>query len=466
VNYSGDAHRVERGPAYDATHSRADEAAGDDWPTYRHDGQRSGCTNASLAAELRTGWHADLGGRLSSLTIAAGRVYLSRIDTHTLFALDTESGEIAWSFLAGGPVDSPPTVSGGLLTFGCRDGWVYCLRARDGELAWRFRAGPEDRRTIAFDGLESIWPVHGSVLTRDGLVWFAAGRSSYLDGGIRLFALQQSTGQLVVAKRLDGHDAASWTMPKDARGRPIGDRIPGTLPDILSTRDNLLFMRWTCFNEQGELTGSVSPHLFSATGFLDDSWWHRTYWQYGSWMRGGFGGWPQAARQAPAGRLLVFDDERLFGFGRSQYDVGNPERVHAGHVGLIKDGYQDSGRIDLTQNPYRLFATQKPTTAKRATTKTNAGESGWQTIVPLLVRAMLLADKTLFIAGPDSGINNQRLSDLRAVQPGSLCAVSASDGSVLETLELPAAPVLDGMAAVNGRLVLACGDGVVRCFVE
>ena len=49
-------------------------------------------------------------------------------------------------------------------------------------------------------------------------------------------------------------------------------------------------MGWACFDREGKNVADVEPHLFSATGFLDDTWWHRTYWQYGVWFRGGFGG--------------------------------------------------------------------------------------------------------------------------------------------------------------------------------
>jgi len=50
---------------------------------------------------------------------------------------------------------------------------------------------------------------------------------------------------------------------------------PG-MPDILSAGDGLVYMRWMGLDGEGNVT-NVKPHLFSATGFLDDTWWHRTY---------------------------------------------------------------------------------------------------------------------------------------------------------------------------------------------
>ena len=463
---SDEAECLELGPAYGPLAPGPQSAAPSpgDWPTYRKDGARSGWTKSAVPRELQPAWRTDLGGRLTSLTAAAGKVYVSRVDTHTVFALDAESGEMAWSRTVGGPVDSPPTVCRGLVVFGCRDGWVYCLRASDGALAWRFRAAPRDRLLVAHEGIESVWPVHGSVLVRDGLVWCAAGRSSYLDGGIRLCALKLPSGEPAIIKRLDAHDAEAWPSSSKGTRRFAGNRIPGTLPDVLSTSDDLVFMGWTVFDGEGNLVDVPRPHLFSATGFLDDTWWHRTYWQYGFWMRGGFGGWPQAARQAPAGRLLVAGDEAIYGFGRSQYDVGNPEGVHAGHVGVIKDGYQDSGRIDHSQNPYRLFSAVKPKAENLGKGKRAAVGLRWQTSVPMLVRAMVLADQTLLVAGPSAGQNNRGLAQLTEVRPGLLWAVAAADGKKLADYELAAAPVFDGMAAIPGRLLVSCTDGSVCCF--
>ena len=459
--------RLERGPAFDQIENQKSKIENPNaWPTYRKDVARSGKTEAAVAAELRPAWQTEIGGRLTSLTVGGGRVFVSCVDRHSVQALDVDSGEVAWSRTVGAPVDSPPTVSRGLVVFGCRDGWVYCLRASDGELAWRFRAAPDDRCLMAPEGIESVWPVHGSVLVRNNLVWFAAGRSSYLDGGIRLFALQLASGKPVVTKLLDARDPDCWTTSGSGRGRATRNRLTGTLPDILSTSDDLMFMGWTCFDTGGELVDALKPHLFSATSFLDDTWWHRTYWQYGAWMRGGFGGWPQAARQMPAGRLLVVDDEAIFGFGRSKYDVGNPTGVHAGHVGVIKDGYQESGLVDHSQNPFQLFAAAKPDAENVEKGKRGVVVYKWQTSVPILARAMLLADRTLFIAGPDAGQDNKGLAELRSIRPGHLLAVSADDGNILAKCELAASPVLDGMAAIPGRLLVSCTDGSIRCFAD
>ena len=112
-----------------------------------------------------------------------------QIETHTVHALDAVTGEPMWSFTTGGRVDSPPTIWQGRALFGSADGHVYCVSADDGTLVWRYRAAPENQRMMAFGQLESVWPVHGSVLVQDDIVYCVAGRSMFVDGGLRMLRL-------------------------------------------------------------------------------------------------------------------------------------------------------------------------------------------------------------------------------------------------------------------------------------
>ena len=460
--------RLEKGPAFGKEISDLKSQTSDNnWPTYRNDAARSGFTKTAVPADLKPAWRTKIGGKLTSLTVGAGKAFVSRVDTHTVYALDADSGKVAWSHTAGGPVDSPPTVHRGLVIFGCRDGRVYCLRAKDGELVWRFNVAVDRRLLVAMEQVESAWPVHGSVLVRERLAWFVAGRSPYLDGGLRLYALDALSGKIVVSKRLNSRGTDSFRASRAARDAPAGKATPPMLPDILSSSGSLVYMKWMGFDAKGNIARGVKPHLFSATGFLDESWWHRTYWQYGTWMRGGFGGWPQAANRAVAGRILVADDESIFGFGRARYDVGNPNNVHAGHIGVVKDSYQDEGRIDHSRNPYGLFSAARTGGAK-APARRRGGASpvkyNWRAPVPMLVRAMVLAEKTLFVAGPPAGGQNRGLGELDTASPGLLWAVSAADGKKLAELQLDAAPVFDGLIAAGGRLVMTTVDGRVICY--
>jgi hypothetical protein len=71
-----------------------------------------------------------------------------------------------------------------LLLFGCRGGWAYALRATDGALAWKFSDLPGKRLISARGQLESAWPISGSVMVHEGMAYFAAGRQTFIDGGV------------------------------------------------------------------------------------------------------------------------------------------------------------------------------------------------------------------------------------------------------------------------------------------
>lgn len=383
--------RLEKGPAFGSPLFAVEEDS-DDWPTYRHDQARSGTTTKPVAKDVDKKWIADLGGRLTSPVIAGGTVYVSQIDTHTLFALDEASGNEKWTFTTGARIDSPPTVYRGRVVFGGTDGWVYCLTT-DGELAWRYRAAPLDRRTMAYEQLESLWPVHGSVLIRDDTVHCVAGRSIFLDGGLRLLRLDLRTGKKLSETLMDEKNPET--------GNNIQEKVqvlqmPVGLPDILSSDGRYIFMKSQKFDlegnrleigpNSGDFAAQASKqrgddaHLFAPMGFLDETWFHRSYWVLGQSFAGGHGGYFQAGRFAPSGRLLVNGNGYVFGYGRKpQYlrwtttlehqlfaAEPNPPEIpeNFGKKGAIGGSYADFGK------PKSLDPTGKPLTVEAWVTST------------------------------------------------------------------------------------------------
>jgi len=455
--------RLERGPAFSALSNlepRPEDL--EDWPTYRHDGARSGSTPASVTAELRPAWKQQLGGKLSSVVVAEGRVLVTQVDSHTVHALDSESGESIWSYTVGGRVDSPPTSWQGRTIFGCRDGWVYCLRSSDGELAWRFRAAPSDHRIVAYGQLESSWPVHGSALVQDGVVHCAAGRSSYLDGGIRLIQLDAKTGTLLSETLIDDRDPETGYQRK---GSVEGTNMPGALPDILSSDGKSLFMRHRRFDLGGQEQQPTIPHLFSAAGFMDDSWWHRTYWMIGTSMTTDYLSWPQAGSNVSAGRLLVMDESFVYGFGRNQYIR------HGAHVGI--DGstifhFNPDRDKERRFTYYRVFCSPRELSADNEQSEDSGNDFGpskiyrWNHQLPILARAMVLAKDTLFMAGPrDIQEGDDPNSTLQGRQGGVLLALGAADGAQLSEFSLDSPPVFDGLVAAGGSVYMSTIDGHV-----
>lgn len=330
--HTPDSERLTKGPAYaDAI----DEVAADakDWPTYRSDNARSGFSNQDLKKDLGIAWEVKLTPPLSTTTSAAGLTFVSEVDKHTLHAFDSATGKEAWHFIAGGRMDSPPSYWQGRVYVGGNDGYVYCLRAKDGALVWKFQGAPVALSHGAWEMMESVWPVHGSVLVENGLVSFVAGHSCFLDGGLWFYRVDAKTGEMKVKMNYDDRDPDTGG---DLNDRHKTLQMPVALNDILSSDGKWTFLRTQKigtdgkrvevgpvsgdFDKQGGAHKGEGQHLFAPMGFLDDSNFHRSYWVYGKSFAGGHGGYFQAGKYAPAGRILVHDDKNVYSYGReAQY---------------------------------------------------------------------------------------------------------------------------------------------------
>jgi len=105
----------------------------------------------------------------------------------------------------------------------------------------------------------------------------------------------------------------------------------------------------------------------------------------------------------------------------------------------------------------------------------------WVRDMPIMVRAMVLADKTLFIAGPEDLIDEpdafkkftdpevrKKLDAQAAALAGKrgavLQAVDAGTGKPLAEYKLDSTPVFDGMIVAAGRLYVVTMDGHVICY--
>jgi outer membrane protein assembly factor BamB len=440
--------RLQKGPAYkEIRATKYERRAADDWPTFRHDAGRTSRVNFAVPLSLEPLWNADLGGRLTSTVVAADVVLVASIDAHIIYALDANTGEHLWRFTVGGRVDSPPTIYGGRVLFGSADGFVYCLRLSDGALVWRFRAAPQDRRTVAVGQIESVWPVTGSVLVNDGVVYCTAGRSSYLDGGMFLCRLDPDTGDVLGERRFYSRDPETGEQPEAV----IEDvEMPGALPDVLLYDGRYLYLR----DKRMDLKGNEKPptvaHLYSSVGLLDDNWWHRTYWIWGKRTWGRASGWAVAGRYRPSGRILVVDDETVFGYGRKNVGGNSLAGYHL---------FQADKQVRVVNKKIKNNneAVEKYQTPDKVIYR-------WTRGVPLVGRAMVLAQNALFVAGPvmEPGAKEPGFDDVDS--PAALMAFSVEDGEELLRHTLDTQPVFDGMAAANGRLYISTVDGTVFCL--
>jgi len=499
--------RLERGPAYAQIASRKSAIENpQDWPTYRANSARSGANDTSVPHELRVSWQADVGGKPSGVTVAAGKAFVASVDAHAVHALETESGSRLWSYTTGGRVDSPPTIcmfvvppSGGsgevvddakstkeppkggttnsLCLFGSADGWIYCLRASDGELVWRFRAAPAERHVIVRGQLESAWPVHGGVLVLGDEAIVSAGRSSYLDGGIHVYRFHTATGKMISETVLYSPDPETHVQP-ETNGRP--ERLSGVKSDILSSDGDSVYMRHLKLDFERGTQTQLGLHLYCPTGFLDDTWWHRSYWLYArefllglgqpSCPGNGWNDWWNLGNVVPSGRIMVYDDDCFYGYGRNMYPGYMGGQWRAGEAYHLFASPRAAAEIA----PAKLRELVKQMRIKKG--RNTDIEYRWTAGVPMSVRAMALAGRTLFVAGPPDAEKPEGANRLTLVNPEEalaafegkrgaiLSAISAAAGECLSELKLDAMPVWDGMAVAQGRLFLSTVDGKVLCM--
>jgi hypothetical protein len=186
---------------------------------------------------------------------------------------------------------------------------------------------------------------------------------------------------------------------------------------------------------------------------------------YGSTFVSGWCGYFLAGKTAPAGRILVFDDDRLYGFGRKPqyYRWTTPIEHHLFCADKLPPVAGESADAGPKRAPGFLV------------------NHHWTKELPLFARAMVLADGTLFLAGPADAVDEEEafkafddaevrrgLLDQAIALEGKkgavLWAVSTADGEKLAEHPLDAPPVFDGMAAAAGRLYLSAQNGEVVCF--
>jgi outer membrane protein assembly factor BamB len=419
--------RLQRGPAYpEAVRSNLPPSVSSlqtnqDWPTYRHDASRSGASTAAVPSRVMQLWQTQVGGNASACTIAGGRVFAAAVDEHRVIALNAADGSLLWHFTAGGRVDTPPTVDRDRVLVGAADGWVYCLRAADGALVWRFRMASDERQIMASGQLESPWPVHGTVLISDGVAYVAAGRSTHLDGGIRVCALNPETGELL------------------GELHPVGEEVEG-LDDVLVGAGDRVYLRHLEFRLNNQPTAetteerAASPasgrRAYSTAGLLDDSCFARVGWTTRSDLKKNGKG----KTGAPAD-LLVFDDHSTFAF-RTQRTGGFGGWFQAG------------------TGAYELVAIDHQT-----------GKPRWAAKIPLRVRALAASGQFVIAAGmPDTVDPRDAWASIEGRAGGALYVIDKADGDKLAEYPLDVAPRWDGLSITDGRIFVSSLDGRIACL--
>jgi len=266
--------------------------------------------------------------------------------------------------------------------------------------------------------------------------------------------------------------------------------MPVANADLLSCDGQYVYMQAQKFNLEGQRLG-IAPgerdaeggrHLFCQTGFLDDIWFHRSFWIYGEDCGEGWGAYSNPRKQTPCGRIMTFDNARVYAF-RSE-PLGNMLHPRTRYVLYSADREPDAANTDQPDQPSRKKA-RRSGEKKDDPSGTSLGgcKIYWQVeSLPLFANAMTLAGNCLVLAGPpdladetrmlgflpgaDDEINRQLKAQNEAWlgnQGGLLWIASADDGGKLAEYALKSFPVFDGMSAAAGGLYMSMIDD---CLVK
>jgi outer membrane protein assembly factor BamB len=470
-----DDRRLEKGPAYGHRIVSAGDQ-GDAWPQYRHDALRSGVAGTTVSQPLRPAWQTRIGPYLTPPVVAEEKVLVGAANEGAVYALDASTGDVTWRFVAGGRVDSPPAIFDGRVLFGSADGRVYCLRLSDGALIWRFLAAPTDLRTVSENRLESLWPVHGSVLVLDALAYCSAGRSTWLDGGIDLYALDPATGAVEHRTHFQSRHPG-YREGRDKARSEHGTRVDqnktdyktflasdrsdafsmaeGCVSDVLVSDGRDVFLHHARFDAQLKPQARLKRHLFSTSSLLDDAENHRSHWVLGT---GDFSRLPVAYSwivnrpgkrtptiAVPTGVLMVYDDRAVWGVRRKG---------------------DANGQYCLFQKANAPFAEDDPSLPDfRNIPPDKVDRCVWKRDLPVRTKAMLKSGDYLLMGvmaveiperDPHAAYENRR--------GGGLWVVRVQDGECVGKYELDAPVIWDGLAAAHRQLFVVTADGSVACW--
>lgn len=474
--------RLVKGPAYGKVEYSKSARSDESWPTYRHDHTRGAAGRTNVGIDIATKWQRQLNGRITAPVIADGYLVLSEIDKHSVVCLNADTGNRKWSFTTGGRVDSPPTIYKGMVFAGSADGYVYCLRLSDGTLAWKFLAALKKVNAVAFNQIESLWPVHGSVLVKDDTVYALAGRSSYLDGGMVIYGLDPKTGKVKAEKSLRSKHAGATPPPSAVKAKAMVRRheqnwvdyksflssdksdsfsMAGSRRGILVADETSIYLRQLRFDKNIKQMDKVDPHLFSTSSLLDGAEIHRSHWAFGTanfwdtpvaypWIVNRAGRWAaKDGLSVPHGLMLAFDDNKVWAVARA--------------------GFTPWGK----KGKYLAFSQKKPpASAGKKTLRDFRGgkiETYWVESISIRPRALVKAGDYLFVGGNTDTFNSKEPdapanAAFRGEREGLLCILSCKDGKTAKTVKLDSCPVWDGIAAANGKLYVSGRNGKIVCL--
>ena len=348
--------------------------------------------------------------------MGGGLVVVAAPEAHQVLGWDARSGQRRWSFAAGGKVDSPPTLAGGLAVFGCDDGCVYALRLTDGRLAWRFQAAPTDGVAMLHGHLASTFPLPGSVLVLGDAVVAVAGHHTDI-GGLHMWVLDLASGRprahrVVRADQPNVVTNGIAVADPDGQGFWLGSGVGGSILHLSLGLQDLP-------------SGDESPGpamKFDRSGT-------RMRFRTNQARGGSTHGWKGAMRGGwAAAHRIVHDGDIVYALKDPTDTERHPVRADQTAILTAASGTRRDKRVHWTASVAALG---------------NKESYG----------ALIKAGKHLCLGG-----------GARDGSSGFVQIVDADDGKLTATYGLPARATECGLAVAGGRLYVSCEDGTLVCL--
>jgi hypothetical protein len=186
-------------------------------------------------------------------------------------------------------------------------------------------------------------------------------------------------------------------------------------------------------------------------GFLDKTWFNRTYWTHSDrWP-----GYYFTYRGPKSGQILVFDETTTYALKVYTERRGHSPEFRPG------TGYQ----LIADRNTTEPVLDEMDIGAEKGRGFSRTELPIWSERIPIRVHGMLLARQRLYLAGPPDLPPDQGAYEAMIGKRGALFrVVSTYDGSTLAEFEMEEVPVFDGLIAAGDRLYMSSMDGTLICL--
>ena len=397
-----------------------------DWPMYRADAGRSGYTPEKLPDSFDLAWsYRGLApipawpknerlafDRANQPVIAGSMLYFGSSADGKIYALDSETGAVKWTYHTDAPVRFAPVVWQGSVIAAGDDGWLVCLNGANGREQWRRPLAPGPQMLLGNDRMISRWPVRGGPVLADGIVYVGAG--IWPSEGVFIYAIDPRTGKVLWCN--DSSGTIQMSQPHPGAQARSGVAAQG----YLAVDGGRLLVA----------TGRGVPAIFERES-------------------GAFKSFPLQAYSPRGGADVVAFDGQYFNHGWvfPSEDKGRPRSIGP-QIALHPQWVLACKRDRLAAyDRGRLWTTtvSKDAAGKEIRTK-NLSSPAWTLRLPHPAEAAMIVAADRVVVGGQYHLSVVDLARQQVIWTGQV------DGTAY------------GLAAGSGRLYVTTDQGVIYCF--